>query len=71
VGLTCRFRFRPSAFRMTIACSDVGSSNSRKQPSSSPSCVSSQNDSRVCRLDHFLGVPAAQWINQPSLAPRL
>ena len=45
-GANSIFLRMPSTSRITAACSGVGSRCNRRQPSSSPSCVTSQNDSR-------------------------
>jgi hypothetical protein len=58
-------RLSPIAFLIRIACSGVGRSNRRRHPSSSPSCVTWQNDNRFLTL---LGQALGQRVDRDGKA---
>ena len=67
----CAFRLRPSALRMTRACSGVGNSNRRRQPSVSAILRHLAERQTALDADHLRGVRSSQNSSQPPLDPQV
>ena len=63
-GLSSALLRMPSTSRITVASASVGSRRSRRQPSSSQSCVTSQNASRLLVAVQWRG--DRQWTPEPT-----